>query len=437
MTATLETATTVYDLGEFNVIKEGPDEARMVFVDGTIVEGDLDQAAVPLALSLNSMEAALAELHAAGFSHTREDLQDMVEALDGLDLVATKSGTPGYAFRRDRALRNLREIEKGAVTVWETAITVNDACPMRCDFCFRKDFGLKVLMKLEHYQKLMASLERLGCVTLNISGGEPALVWKLVRDVTQCASDHGLERVSINTTGFLLKDDILAEWLKAGMQCLNLALDSAVPDIHDRALKKPGAHAAAVATMHAAKRVGLPVHVNCTVFGENAAGVDDLIDFAYANGATWVRINPYVPQRGNTALTPQVNWEIAESVARARARGLGAYTPIDREEIFPDFMTCSAGLTKAVVEVDGSVGGCQYLGNENGPGLNLLEHDFFDVWTAGAWDYFRSDFPEIGGLCKTCAHRPYCVGNCLAVARSLFGEGKLVGYHECDWYEPA
>lgn len=425
----------IHDLGEFNVVKEGPDEARMIFVDGTILEGDLDQAAAPLALALNTFEGALAELHAAGFTHTEEDLRDYVESFRELDLLETRTAPPGYAYRRDRALGNLRSIERGAVTVWETAITLLDACPMRCSFCFRKDFGLKVELKLEHYVKLMKSLQRLGCVTLNISGGEPSLVWKLVRDVTAAAREHEVERVSVNTTGFRLTDDILAEWLGAGLGCMNLALDSVTPAIHDGALKKEGAWLGAVESLRAAKRVGLPVHVNCTVFGENAGEVDDLIEFAFAEGATWVRVNPYVPQRGNTALTPHVNWRIAESVAQARKRGLMAYTPVDREEIFPDYMTCSAGLTKAVIETDGSVGGCQYLGNENGPGLNLQTTDFFDLWTLGNWEYFRSEFPEITGLCKSCTHRSYCVGNCLAVSRSLFGDAKLVGFHECEWYE--
>lgn len=425
-----------YDLGEFNVVKEGPETGRILFVDGTILEADLEQCAIPLALAGNTCQGALHQLREAGFHVGEEDLGEMIEALAELELVQTRPGPPRAPYCRPRALANLKELERGAVTLWEAAITLNNACPMRCSFCFRKDFGLKVELGLEDYRRLNASLERLGCTSLNISGGEPSLVWRLVRDVAQDARSRGIQRVSVNTTGFLLREDILARWRDAGLGCLNLALDSAKAEIHDRALKKPGAWEAAVGTLRAAHRVGLPVHVNCTVFGENAEGIEELIEFAFAEGATWVRINPYVPQRGNAALSPEVNWRLAETVARARERGLGVYTPVDRQESFPDFMICSAGLTKAVVEVDGSVGGCQFLGNLNGPGANIRQADFFDIWTAGRWDWFREQFPEIGGLCKTCLHRPYCVGNCLAMARSLFGEGKLVGYHECQWYVP-
>ena len=120
-------------------------------------------------------------------------------------------------------------------------------------------------------------------------------------------------------------------------------------------------------------------------------------------------------------------------------RGRNVYTPVDPSERFSDHMTCSAGITKAVVEVDGSVGGCQYLGSEGGPaGRTVLFDDFFDIWTEGVWDYFRVDFPDIAAPCRNCKHRSYCVGNCLALAGGRFDhDNKLELPHECSWYEPA
>jgi cyclic pyranopterin phosphate synthase len=114
----------------------------------------------------------------------------------------------------------------------ELRISVTDRCNLRCAYCMPEDpvwFPRDGILHFEEIHRLVRVFVRRGVTRFRITGGEPLLRRDLTVLVEMLASTPGVEELSLTTNGLLLAD--LAQPLtEAGLQRVNVSLDTLVPE---------------------------------------------------------------------------------------------------------------------------------------------------------------------------------------------------------------
>lgn len=428
-----------YDLGEINIFcKDG--KYQFVNTGGTILEIDEEVAISILALQGHSQESAYFILKEIGIQVSKNTISEVLKFLKEEDLVHIDYEMPkSRRFDTRKVILNLKEGWEGPLIIQDVAITASSICPLDCKYCFRKYFPYRNSdrLKFEDIKRLLDDLREMGCLTVNISGGEPAAFPELTRDIGRYAKEKGFENISVSTCGYGLEENILREWKQAGITYLNLSLDTMDEELQDKISDRKGAWREAVNACECACRIGLQVRINATCYREAIESIEEVAEFGKRIGAYKVRFNPLVPSATLPAVHPEIMKDAVRRVKKLEEKGYSVYTPLEPDDDLPDILICAAGITKAVVEVDGSVGGCQFMGNYPEPAGNILEKSFKEIWTKGNWSYFRDDLleREMPFPCSKCKDRIYCISYCLAYAQSLWGDAKKKGIIKCPWKE--
>jgi len=108
-------------------------------------------------------------------------------------------------------------------------ISVTDKCNFRCTYCMPAEglewLGRDEILSFEEIARLVGVLARLGVDEVRLTGGEPLIRRELPTLVGMLSAIEGVRDLSLTTNGVLL--DRLAEPLvEAGLQRLNVSLDS-------------------------------------------------------------------------------------------------------------------------------------------------------------------------------------------------------------------
>jgi GTP 3',8-cyclase len=108
-------------------------------------------------------------------------------------------------------------------------VSVTDKCNFRCTYCMPAE-GLEWLsraeiLSFEEITRLVGVLARLGVDEVRLTGGEPLIRRDLPDLVRMLAQTEGVRDLSLTTNGVLL-DRFAAPLVAAGLQRLNVSLDS-------------------------------------------------------------------------------------------------------------------------------------------------------------------------------------------------------------------
>lgn len=161
-------------------------------------------------------------------------------------------------------------------------ISVTDKCNLRCVYCMPEE-GLPWLQRdeilsYEEIAEIIGVMAGLGLRRVRITGGEPLVRPDLPRLVRLLAETPGIDEVSLSTNAVLLAE-LATPLREAGIQRINVSIDSLRADRADAIARRPGTLARALAGLSAAESVGFdPIKINCVVMrGRND---DELEDFA-------------------------------------------------------------------------------------------------------------------------------------------------------------
>ena len=118
-------------------------------------------------------------------------------------------------------------------------LSVTDRCNFRCPYCMPADgpelcfVAREELLSYEQLARVVRLLVGLGVSRVRLTGGEPLLRVDLDRLVRMLVAIPGLDDLSLTTNGYLLAAQ--AEKLRrAGLQRLNISLDSLDPQVYQR-----------------------------------------------------------------------------------------------------------------------------------------------------------------------------------------------------------
>ncbi len=148
-------------------------------------------------------------------------------------------------------------------------ISVTDKCNLRCVYCMPEE-GLPwlkrdALLSYEEITEIVRQMAPLGLRKIRITGGEPLVRRDLSRLVRMLRAIPGIEDLALSTNAVLLPD--LADELRdAGVDRLNVSLDSLISERVDAISRRPGSAEQIFRGLEAAERAGFtPIKINCVV----------------------------------------------------------------------------------------------------------------------------------------------------------------------------
>ena len=209
-------------------------------------------------------------------------------------------------------------------------VSVTDKCNLRCVYCMPEE-GLPWLkradlLSYEEIAEVVRIMAGMGLRRVRLTGGEPLVRRDLPRLVRLLRAIPGIDDLALSTNAVLLAP--LAEELRdAGVDRVNVSLDSLRPERIDGIARRPGSAEAIFAGLDAAERAGFaPIKVNTVVMrGRND---DEVADFAaITRERPWhVRFIEVMPTGDNLGVS-QEEYVSAEEILE-RVAEIGDLRPV-------------------------------------------------------------------------------------------------------------
>ncbi|MBN3313726.1 MOCS1 protein, partial [Atractosteus spatula] len=199
---------------------------------------------------------------------------------------------PFSAFLTDRFGRQHRYLR----------ISLTEKCNLRCQYCMPEE-GVKLtprsqLLSTAEVLALARLFVREGVEKIRLTGGEPLIRPDVVHVVAELRKLQGLKTIAVTTNGMNLAR-LLPSLKEAGLDLLNISLDSLVPAKFEFIVRRKGFHKVMEGIDKAIELGYNPVKVNCVVM--RGLNEDELLDFVALTEKKplEVRFIEYMPFDGN------------------------------------------------------------------------------------------------------------------------------------------
>ena len=312
----------------------------------------------------------------------------------------------------------------------------------------RADRPLPDELTLEEKINVVRQFDEAGVAAVALSGGEPTIHPHFYRIVKELADRDIYVSVATNGTFFANKRN-LERAAKVGLRYVEVSVDSAKPEVHDRFRGVPGAWEKAVQALRNAVELGVNNGMATTVTKLNIHEVEDILDLAEEIGVNRVIFFNFVPTgRGEASawldLTPEEREEFLKTVYKEmKRRNLEIETTAPQysrvvlemssgEEVAPthfyvgenkivnalaEFIGgCGAGRIYAALQPNGDVAPCVFLPIKVG---NVREKNFREIWETSPVFHTLRDREQLKGYCGECPYKYVC-GGCRARAYAYF-----------------
>jgi cyclic pyranopterin phosphate synthase len=167
-------------------------------------------------------------------------------------------------------------------------VSLTDRCTLRCTYCMPEE-GMQWLprgdvLSDDEIVRLVTIATTLGVRSVRLTGGEPLLRAGLPALVRRLAGIEPRLKLSLTTNGLRLRK-LAADLKDAGLDRVNVSLDTLSPETFTRLTRRPG-HEQVLDGIAAAAEVGLtPVKVNTVLTrGVNDHEILDLLHFCLERG---------------------------------------------------------------------------------------------------------------------------------------------------------
>jgi GTP 3',8-cyclase len=159
-------------------------------------------------------------------------------------------------------------------------LSVTDRCNLRCTYCMPAEGIPKEnhndILSYEEFLKIAEAAVATGIEKIRVTGGEPLVRKGIVDFLGRLAVIPGLKQLVLTTNGVLLDEMAESLW-EAGVQRLNISLDSLRPEVFARVTRN-GDLPRVLAGIAAAEKAGFPIKLNAVVM--RGVNDDELLDLA-------------------------------------------------------------------------------------------------------------------------------------------------------------
>jgi len=293
----------------------------------------------------------------------------------------------------------------------DLTIKITDACQRQCRYCSverRKDHPTP---STETWLRVINEALDHDVISISLVGGDPILHHG-IRDLIRAITSRGVQPF-ISTKVFLSRAN--AEALReAGLEKIQISLESDVDGIEDYLVDSPGAGKQLLATIENCIAAGLRVRTNSVITPYNALLFPDLVRRLHDLGVSPMGTSQcgyslFVDNIDDLLLRETEGQWLEREIHRVRATGIDArfsyFTDSARRENFEGRAFCTAGVWGIIVNSDGSAVLCDDLpSNESFVVGNVFETPMLEVWNSEAANRFRTPTREMfdGTACSDC-----------------------------------
>ncbi|RLD02826.1 MAG: radical SAM protein [Chloroflexota bacterium] len=322
-----------------------------------------------------------------------------VNTFSGIEINAPYSQHPTAPYRMDLA--------------------VTYRCNNDCPHCYNARLRSYPELGTADWKKIIDRLWDLNIPHLIFTGGEPTLrddLPELIRHAENLGQITGL-----NTNARILSDpEFVQSLVEAGLDHIQITVESHDPEIHDEMVNKKGAWKQTIAGLQNALDSSLFVMTNTTMLTNNYQSIGKTLDFLIDLGVPTIGLNALIYSgRGKdvgTGLTEEELKPLLDLAKRKTSKSgtkLIWYTPtlychFNPLEMGLGVKGCTAALYNMCVEPDGGVIPCQSYYHQLG---NLLRDPWKSIWEHDLSLELRQR-RYVPDECQTCSLLEECGAGC-------------------------
>ena len=298
------------------------------------------------------------------------------------------------------------------------------ACNDDCSHCYVARPRDYPQISFEEWKQVIDRCWDVGIPHVTFTGGEATLCPHL-RELIEYAEDVGLV-TGLLTNGRRLSDRAYLDGLlEAGLDHIQITLESHDEAIHDQMVRAPGAWKETVEGIANSVDADVYLMTNTTLTDLNAPGIEETIDFVARLGVQTVACNGliYAGKGVDVGIgIPEADLEpiMARVQEKAQEHDLRLiwYTPTRYCEFNPlehdlGVKGCSAARYNMCVEPNGDVIPCQSYFQSLG---NILKDPWESIWDSALANHIRSR-EWLPDMCKECPDMEICGGGCPLYAK--------------------
>ena len=382
------------------VLHLNPTAASMAHL---VLEGTPQQQAVANLTRLYQVPAAQAQddytKFAAEFDELiRPDGACPIHEMD-VEILAPFSARPSAPYRMDLALTY--------------------RCNNDCAHCYNARARSFPELDTAQWKQVIDRVWEIGIPHIVFTGGEPSLRDDLPELIAH--AERNGQITGINTNARRLSDQRFVQRLvDAGLDHVQITVESHDADIHDRMVQARGAWKQTIAGLRNVLETPLYVMTNTTMLEENAGSLAETLAFLSAEGVPTVGLNALIYSgHGATVGTGLAEsqlpplLDLARQHTEAHGQRLIWYTPtqychFDPMQLELGVKGCTAALFNMCVEPDGAVLPCQSYYQPLG---NLLSDPWESIWNHELSVSLR-ERRYVAEKCHDCALLAECGGGC-------------------------
>lgn len=145
-------------------------------------------------------------------------------------------------------------------------VSVTDRCNLRCRYCMPEE-GItqtahSALLTFDEIVMICSAMAQLGVQKIKLTGGEPLIrrdVVSLVRDIKGIP---GIKKVTLTTNGILLEEK-MEDLANAGIDNINVSLDTLQPQLYREITRRDGLDKALAGIRKALQYPNVGIKINC------------------------------------------------------------------------------------------------------------------------------------------------------------------------------
>ena len=342
------------------------------------------------------------------------DYQDTVSKIE--QLISEDSNACPVC---DLGLENIVPFTAKLSAPYRMDLALTYRCNNNCSHCYNARERNYPELDTQNWKQIIDKLWEIGIPHLVFTGGEPTLRDDLP-ELVSYAEQKGFV-TGLNTNGRkLANQDFLQDLIDAGLDHVQITLESHIANIHDEMVLAKGAWQETVQGIKNVVNSKLYFMTNTTLLKNNHDYLENFLAFTYELGIPTIGLNALIYSgRGNTVDTglPETELPALLQIAIDHTNRTGQrliwYTPtqychFDPMQLDLGIKGCTAAYYNMCIEPDGQVIPCQSYYEQLG---SLIDNPWHEIWNHPLSINLRErkDAPQ---ACHHCDYFQECGGGC-------------------------